>query len=204
MSIVLRDVEEKDLEVILRLNNDAGASILPIEMARLEQLERVARYFRVAEVDGEAAGFLVGLTPEADYDSPNFLWFRARYGDSGFLYIDRVVVADRFRRHGIGRVLYCDVLSFAEVRFPTLSCEVFIEPRDDVSLIFFGTNDFSEVGQQQLPGGRQVSLMTKPLRPFQFVQESYLRNGHARQLPAYAREDRMTRREQRWAERMSA
>ncbi len=203
MSIVLRDVEEKDLENILRLNNAAGMSILPIEMSRLEQLERVARYFRVAEVDGEAAGFLVGLTPEADYDSPNFLWFSSHYGNSGFLYIDRVVVVDRFRRHGIGRVLYCDVLSFAEVRFPILTCEVFIEPRDDISLIFFGTNEFSEVGQQQA-GGRRVSLMTKPLRPFEFVQQSYLANGRHTQLPAYVRDDRISRREARWAERMSA
>ena len=204
MSITLRDVEEQDLENILGLNNAAGVSILPISIRRLQQLERVSRYFRLAEVNGEIAGFLVGLTPDADYDSPNFLWFQERYADGGFLYIDRVVVDDRFRRHGIGRVLYCDVLSFAEVRFPTLCCEVFIEPRDDVSLIFFGTNDFTEVGQQQLAGGRQVSLMTKPLRPFEFVQQSYLDGKSAAQLPAYVREDRISRREARWAARMSA
>ena len=101
MSITLRDVEEQDLENILGLNNAAGVSILPISMRRLQQLERVSRYFRLAEVNGEIAGFLVGLTPDADYDSPNFLWFQERYADGGFLYIDRVVVDDRFRRiHG--------------------------------------------------------------------------------------------------------
>ncbi len=204
MTIALRDIETGDLEQVLGLNNEAGKSIVPISAERLAQLEQVARYFRVAEVDGQLAGFLVGLTREADYDSPNFSWFKGHCADEGFLYIDRVVVSSRFRRHGIGRVLYCDVLSFAEVRFPVLSCEVFIEPRDDVSLIFFGTNDFTEVGQQVLPNQRQVSLMTKPLKPFEFVRESYLDNGMRSQLPAYAREDRLSKRGNGWSERKTA
>ncbi len=204
MTIALRDIEPSDLEEVLKLNNSAGKSIVPIEIGRLTQLEQVARYFRVAEVNGQLAGILVGLSREAEYDSPNFSWFKEHCEDGGFLYIDRVVVSSRFRRHGIGRVLYCDVLSFAEVRFPVLSCEVFIEPRDDVSLIFFGTNDFTEVGQQALPNNRQVSLMTKPLKPYEYVKESYLDSGRRAQLPVYAREDRLSAGRRDWTDRKSA
>lgn len=204
MTIALRDIEPSDLEEVLKLNNSAGKSIVPIETDRLTQLEQVARYFRVAEVNGQLAGFLVGLTREAEYESPNFSWFKEHCVDDGFLYIDRVVVSSKFRRHGIGRVLYCDVLSFAEVRFPVLSCEVFIQPRDDVSLIFFGTNDFTEVGQQVLPNKRQVSLMTKPLKPYEYVKESYLDSGRRAQLPVYAREDRLSAGRRDWTDRKSA
>ncbi|GMU44287.1 MAG: hypothetical protein AMXMBFR25_22730 [Lysobacterales bacterium] len=161
------------------LNNTAGGGIVPIARERMHRLYEIARYFRVARYNGELAGFQIALSPEADYDSPNFLWFREQYPD--FLYIDRIVIDSRFRRHGIGRVFYADVLSFAEVRYPLLSCEVFIEPRDDVALVFFGTNGFREVGQQRLPNGRRVSLMVKEMKAYPFVRETY---GDAADAPA--------------------
>lgn len=172
MAIVLRDVCASDFDSVLALNNAAGAGILPIDSQRLKRLFDVARYFKVAELDGCLAGFLIGLTPEADYDSPNFRWFREHFAQ--FCYIDRVVVAAAYRRHGIGRVLYADVLSFAELRTPYLTCEVFIDPPDDVSLVFFGTQGFEEAGQLQLDHGRRVSLMAKSLVSFEYVRTHYL------------------------------
>ncbi|MGE4070337.1 MAG: GNAT family N-acetyltransferase [Lysobacterales bacterium] len=191
MSLILRDIEASDLDAVLALNNAAGPGILPITEARMRQLFDVARYFRVAHYNGELAGFQIGLSPDADYDSPNFLWFRAELTD--FLYIDRIVIDSRFRRHGIGRVFYADVLSFAEVRFPLLCCEVFIEPRDDVALVFFGTNGFHEVGQQVLQGGRRVSLMVKEMKAYPFVQETYRAPG-VDLLPEDLDVDRLSRR----------
>lgn len=94
----------------------------------------------VAEIDGHLAGFLVALTPEADYLSPNFRWFQREYDD--LVYIDRIVVAGAYRRHGLGRVFYADVQSFADVRSPRLCCEVLLEPRDDASVLFHGTYGF--------------------------------------------------------------
>jgi predicted GNAT superfamily acetyltransferase len=171
MSLIVRDIEAGELDAVLALNNAAGPGIVPISAERMRHLYEIARYFRVALHDGELAGFLIGLSPEADYDSPNFLWFREHHAD--FLYIDRIVVDSRFRRHGIGRVFYADVLSFAEVRYPLLCCEVFIQPRDDVSLVFFGTNGFNEVGQQVLPNGRRVSLMVKEMKAYPYVKATY-------------------------------
>ncbi len=171
MSLILRDIDAVDLQAVWALNNSAGPGIVPIAWERMRHLFDVARYFRIARYSGELAGFQIGLSPEADYDSPNFLWFREHCAD--FLYIDRIVIDSRFRRHGIGRVFYADVLSFAEVRYPQLTCEVFIEPRDDVSLVFFGTNGFQECAQQALPNGRRVSLMVKEMKAYPFVQQTY-------------------------------
>jgi hypothetical protein len=72
-------------------------------------------------------------------------------------------------------VFYADVISYAEVRVPLLACEVFLEPRDDVSVLFHGTYGFQEVGQQLMPGvNRRVSLLAKELCSHAFVRATYL------------------------------
>ncbi len=181
MALVIRDVREHDLDSVLALNNAAGPGILPIDTARLRHLYDVAAYFRVAEIDGRIGGFLIALRPDADYESPNFAWFKANMDD--FVYIDRIVVARPYRGHGLGRVFYADVQGYAEVRSQMLTCEVFLDPRDDVSVLFHGTYGFREVGQQSLPSGQRVSLLGKELCSYEWVRETYL-NGPARQLPA--------------------
>lgn len=171
MTIRLRDITEADLDGVLALNNSAGRSIIPIDAARLRRLHDEAAYFRVAEIDGGLAGFLIALRPDADYDSPNFHWFKAHVPD--FVYIDRIVVGRPYRGHGLGRVFYADVQSFAEVRSPVLACEVFLEPRDDASVLFHGTFGFREIGQQALANGRRVSLLTKSLCSWDWVRDTY-------------------------------
>lgn len=181
MALAIRDVREHDLDSVLALNNAAGPGVLPIDTARLRVLFDEAAYFRVAEVDGHIGGFLIALRPDADYDSPNFAWFKSRFGD--FVYIDRIVVARPYRGHGLGRVFYADVQSFAEVRSPVLTCEVFLEPRDDVSVLFHGTYGFREEGQQTLPSGHRVSLLAKELCSFAWVRETWIGAGN-HPLPA--------------------
>lgn len=181
MAIAIRDVREHELDHVLALNNAAGPTILPLDTAKVSRFFDNAEYFRVAEVDGHIAGFLIALRETSEYESSNFLWFRERYPE--FVYIDRIVVAKPYRGLGLGRVFYADVTSYAEVRVPVLSCEVFLEPRDDVSVLFHGTYGFHEVGQQIMPGvEKRVSLLAKELPSFGYVRETYL-NGPMGQLP---------------------
>ncbi len=170
----LRDVREHDLDAVLALNNSAGSAILPLDAAHLRHFFERADYFRVAEIDGQIAGFLIAVRETGDHASSNFRWFRERY--ARFVYIDRVVIGGTFRGHGLGRVFYSDVQSYAEARAPVLACEVFLEPRDDVSMLFHGTRGFNEVGQQLMPeNGRRVCLLAKQLECYAFVCEAYPR-----------------------------
>ena len=58
---------------------------------------------------------------------------------------------------------------------PVLTCEVFLEPRDDISVLFHGTYGFQEVGQQTMPGvDRRVALLAKDLCSYPFVRDTYL------------------------------
>ncbi|MET0330260.1 MAG: GNAT family N-acetyltransferase [Dyella sp.] len=176
MALAIRDVREHDLDAVLALNNSAGRSILALDAARLRYFFDHADYFRVAEIDGHLAGFLIALRNGADYHSPNYRWFSEHYQD--FAYIDRIVIANAYRRHGLGRVLYCDVSSYAEMRVPVLTCEVFLEPRDDVVVLFHGTYGFQEVGQQRMgEDGPQVSLLAMPLPSYAYVRDTYLDHG---------------------------
>ena len=176
MALAIRDVNEHDLDAVLALNNAAGQSIIALDAAQLRYFFERADYFRVAEIDGRLAGFLIALREGGNYHSPNYLWFSEHY--PAFVYIDRIVIANAFRRHGLGRIFYCDVTSYAEVRVPLLACEVFLEPRDDVIVLFHGTYGFQEVGQQRMaPQERQVSLLAKELPSYAYVRETWLENG---------------------------
>ena len=176
MATAIRDVQQHDLDAVLSLNNASGPTILPLDMYRIRWFFDFADYFRVALVNDQLAGFLIALREKAEYESPNFIWFRERYPE--FIYIDRIVLAQRFRGLGLGRLFYSDVQSYAEVRAPLLACEVSLEPRDDTAVLFHGTFGFQEVGQQVLRGSHaRVSLLAKSLPSYQFVHDTYLRHG---------------------------
>ena len=172
MSIAIRDVCEQDLDSVLALNNAAGPAILPLDAARLRRLFDAAEYFRVAERDGTMAGFLIGFGSHAPHDSSNFAWFGERYPE--FFYIDRVVVASRRRGGGVGRALYADAQSYAELRYPQLACEVFLEQGADHALLFHGSFGFREVGQNVMPGdGPRAAMLMKTLCSYPWVRDTY-------------------------------
>ena len=182
MPIAIRDVREHELDSVLALNNAAGPAILPLDAARLRQLFETAEYFRVAERDGTLAGFLIGFGGHARHDSSNFSWFTQRH--SNFFYIDRVAVASRRRGGGVGRALYADVQSYAEVRYPHLACEVFLQPGTDHALLFHGSFGFREVGQHVMPArddqpARRAAMLMKELCSYAWVNATY-----GAQLPA--------------------
>ena len=172
MSTTIRDVSDADMELLLDINNAAVPNVNTLDITALEHLRGQANYFRVAINQGNLAGFLIALQPDADYRSQNFLWFRQQFEE--FIYIDRVVVAKPSRGLGIGRVFYADIQSHAEKIAPRLTCEVNLEPRNDASLLFHGTNGFHEVGQQMIEDGKKrVSLLAKELPSYAFVRDHY-------------------------------
>ncbi len=176
MSIVIRDVREHELDSVLALNNNAGLAILPLDAARVRRFHETAEYFRVAERDGNLAGFLVGFGSGSAHDSCNFTWFQQRY--PSFFYIDRIVVASRRRGGGVGRAFYADVQSYAELRYPQMACEVFLDHGADAALLFHGSFGFREVGQNTMPNADgeadvRTSMLLKDLCSHEWVKETY-------------------------------
>jgi uncharacterized protein len=99
------------------------------------------------------AAFL--LAESDDYDGAHFLWFRNRF--DGFLYIDRVVVAEVHRRRGLGKLLYADVIGRADqVGHNNVVCEVNVEPANPVSDKFHAALGFAEGGRTTIDGGAKT------------------------------------------------
>lgn len=157
---MIRDVASGDLEAVLALNEASVPHVNSVPMAQMEKFRREAAYFRVALVDGTVAAYLVGLTPDADYGSLNFQWFKARYDD--FAYVDRVAVAAAARRLGLGSALYEDFEKHFTGRAPRLACEVNLRPPNEVSMAFHRRHGFVQVGEQPVDG-KIVAMMAKEL-----------------------------------------
>lgn len=157
---MIRDVESGDLEAVLALNEASVPHVNSVPMAQIEKFRREAAYFRVALVDGAVAAYLVGLTPDADYGSLNFQWFKARYDD--FAYVDRVAVAEAARRLGLGSALYEDFEKHFNGRSPRLACEVNLRPPNVASMAFHRRHGFVQVGEQPVDG-KIVAMMVKEL-----------------------------------------
>jgi len=164
MDIVIREGAAADLEAVHAMNQAARPAVGDETPETLAAIVEMAAYFRVAERDGRLVGFLIGLTPEADYESMNFQWFRRHY--DSFAYVDRIVIAEEARGSGLGRRFYEDFEEFARGRAPIVTCEVNTRPRNHVSLSFHSALGFTAVGTQETAGGaKSVVMLSKPVTP---------------------------------------
>ena len=100
---------------------------------------------------------------DADYDSPNYLWFRARY--PRFVYVDRIVVAPAMRKRGLANRLYEDLFRVAkDASHDRVVCEVNSDPPNPASDAFHAALGFVEVGHASIHGGaKTVRYLACPL-----------------------------------------
>jgi len=142
----------------LALNNAHAVELSWLDAPRFDEL--VARAFLACRVSNVA--FLIAFDQDARYDSPNFLWFRARY--SRFVYVDRVVVASGARGQGHARRLYGELFDRARAAVhDQVVCEVNLEPANPASDAFHGRLGFTEVGSAALPAGKSVRYLRRAL-----------------------------------------
>ena len=121
-----------------------------------------ASYFRIVTAGAELAGYLVGLRPGIDYESPNYRWFCERYQD--FAYVDRVAVAPDARRLGIASTLYNDFANAVPATVPIMTCEVNLRPPNDASMRFHRRLGFRQVGSLVSDdGAKEVAMLLKEL-----------------------------------------
>jgi predicted GNAT superfamily acetyltransferase len=147
-------------EKLLGLNNAHAQSLSWLEPERLCHLVKAA--FFAGRV-GEADGLLIAFDQDADYDSPNFLWFRDRF--PRFVYVDRVVVAAAARGRGIAKTLYFELFRQAgNAGHDKIVCEINKTPPNPESDEFHAALGFTEIGSGLVDGGRKtVRYMARQL-----------------------------------------
>ena len=162
MEIIIRNVEEKDMDFILELNRVNVEVLSPMDEAKYRYFVNVSDMFQVVEADGEPVAFLIALREGLpDYTSENYIWFSKQY--DAFLYVDRIVIDEKARGLNIGRKLYEGVFEKAAAAgIGRVTAEVDIIPYNDPSLKFHEAMGFKEVGQQVIRGGEiKVSLQVR-------------------------------------------
>ena len=139
-------------DALLGVNNRNAEETSPLSPERFNQLIGWARVALCVPPD---VALLLAFDQSAAYDGRNFLWFRSRFDD--FLYIDRVVVADQYRRHGIGRMLYAETFELAaRLGHARIVCEINVVPPNPVSDRFHASLGFQEVGRATVDDGAKT------------------------------------------------
>lgn len=144
-------------KVLLALNNEHARELSWLEPERLQHL--VEQAFLARRI-GNLDAFLLAFDQGARYDSPNFLWFRARY--PRFVYVDRIVVASSARGRGLARRLYDDLFAHAVAAgHDRVVCEVNTQPPNPASDAFHAALGFIEVGTATIhEGSRTVRYLS--------------------------------------------
>jgi uncharacterized protein len=147
-------------QAMLALNNAHAQELSWLEPERLADL--VSEAFLARRI-GELDAFLLAFDQDARYDSPNFLWFRARY--PRFVYVDRIVVASSARGRGHARQLYDDLFEHARrAGHECVVCEVNTIPPNPESDAFHAALGFVEVGAASIHGGsKSVRYLSRRL-----------------------------------------
>jgi uncharacterized protein len=131
---------------MLALNNAHARELSWLEPERLQSL--VAQAFLARRI-GELDAFLLAFDQDSPYESPNFLWFRARY--PRFVYVDRIAVASPARGRGHTRRLYADLFEQAsKAGHKRVVCEVNARPPNPESDAFHAALGFVEVGSASI------------------------------------------------------
>jgi predicted GNAT superfamily acetyltransferase len=139
-------------QALLALNNAHAQELSWLEPERLEYL--VGEAFLARRI-GDLDAFMLAFDQDARYDSPNFLWFRARY--PRFVYVDRIVVAASARGRGCARRLYHDLFEHAvRSEHDRVVCEVNKIPPNPASDAFHAALGFIEVGTASVDDGSRT------------------------------------------------
>jgi len=159
----LRPGTAADAAAVLALNNASVPHVNELSADTLAQIVAMSAHYTVAEDAEGILGFVICIPSGRSYWSDNYNWFGERF--DAFLYLDRVAVAARAQRRGIGRALYDDLHARAAERWPRIALEVNLRPPNPGSVAFHAAMGYSGVGLREYnDGDNAVEMFTKELR----------------------------------------
>lgn len=160
----LRPGTAADAAAVLALNNASVPHVNALGADTLAQIVALSTHYTVAEDAEGILGFVLCIPSGTAYWSDNYRWFGARYGT--FLYLDRVAVAARAQRRGVGRALYDDLHRAVRGYWPRVALEVNLRPPNPGSMAFHVALGYSEVGVREYDEDRHaVQMFIKELLP---------------------------------------
>lgn len=139
-------------DTLLALNNAHAEQTSWLDGPRLRWMLDMA--FHTATI-GDGDALLITFDQDAPYDSPNFLWLRARH--PRFVYVDRIITAPEARGRGHAGRLYRELFAHAAAAgHDRVLCEINLDPPNPGSDAFHARLGFTEIGRAVLPGGAKT------------------------------------------------
>ena len=156
-------LSEDQLTQLVEMNLANVPAVNAIDADEFRGFLSQAELFGLVEQDKNLAGFIIALGPGHTYESLNYQYFNRNF--SGFLYVDRIVIGEQYRRLGLGRKIYQALEQLAAVQnVPHLCCEVNLRPSNIGSMLFHTELGFEQVASQETEGGKkEVALLVKTL-----------------------------------------
>ena len=104
------------LNILYSLNQDNTPEVGELESLKnlCELINMSALNFYVLE-NNIIIGFVICFRENSEYKSPNYNYFKNK--EENFLYIDRVVIKDSYRRRGVGTYLYAHLYQQYQMMF---------------------------------------------------------------------------------------
>lgn len=158
MSMNIRLATEKDLPYILKMNTAALPHVSEIKLSDMRRFLKQADPFLVIEEGEELSGFMIVLQKGLDYESLNYSFFCNNYSD--FHYVDRIVIAEKFRGQKFGTALYEHLFGSSGKKI--ITCEVNTKPPNPDSFAFHNALGFKQVAKLVTEkGNKSVAMMIR-------------------------------------------
>ena len=161
---MIRKAQKKDYAEILKLNQNDVEMLSPLDDDTLSKMDELSEIFQVIEQDNKVVAFILAFKDGCDYWSDNYRWFLDNY--TNFIYIDRIVIDENYRKRGLAKDLYDNLFDYALKNNYALVCaEIDIEPEYNCpSIRFHEKMGFRQVGTRISKQTLTVSLQVKNLR----------------------------------------
>ena len=135
------------IEHIYYLNEENTPEVGSLPSVKsLEELIKMSSNALYLSKNREVIGFIICFRENSVYKSENYKFFNNN--KNKFIYIDRVVVKDGYRRMGYGTMFYKRLDKVASEQLLPICCEVNSIPKNDVSINFHINYGFKEVGER--------------------------------------------------------
>ena len=158
MNYNIKTVDKSDFDFILSLNQKTLPEVSSTDLVGIAYFLKNSSYFKIILHNNYPVGFCIGLMPGKDYSSENYIWVNKRY--NSFIYVDRIVIDEKYRNIGIGSYLYTHLVKMYYGKVENIICEVNILPHNKPSINFHKKYGFKEIGQKDTENGKKrVSYM---------------------------------------------
>jgi hypothetical protein len=170
MNIVVRFVKnnfdtlpKKLIHFIYSTNQSNIPALGSLEgLVHVQELYACSKYLVFIKNESDYLGFAFVMDSKSDYQSVNYQYFKKKYKE--FLYVDRVAVADKFQRIGVGSKIYKELYHLSSKALVPLCCEVNTFPLNQQSLDFHSKEKFNNIEEVNF-GKKRVAMLVKYCNP---------------------------------------